>query len=74
MPICVLKRGVLGDRMSSRENEAKSKRGKFARQRNKMTANLGLFRMHLLRKPNANTKLDLWSPIVDRNKSLLVNR
>ena len=33
-----------------------------------MAANLDLFRMHLHRKPNANTKLDLWSPIVDRNK------
>ena len=43
-----------------------SKRGKFMRQRNKMAANLDLFRMHLHRQPNANTKLDLRSPIVDR--------
>ena len=33
-----------------------------------MAANLDLFRMHLHRKPNANTKLDLRSPTVDRNK------
>ena len=30
-----------------------------------MAANLDLFCMHLHRQPNANTKLDLWSPIVD---------
>ena len=41
-----------------RENEVK-----FARQRNKMAANLDLFR-----QPDANTKLDLRSPIVDRDK------
>ena len=40
----------------------------FAQQRNKMAANLDLFRTHLHRKPNANTKLDLRSPTVDRNK------
>ena len=33
-----------------------------------MAANLDLFRMHLHRQPNANTKLDLRSPIVDRDK------
>ena len=57
--------------MSSRENEARflhQDEVKFARQRNKMAANLDLFRMHLHRKPNANTELDLRSPIVDRNK------
>ena len=29
-----------------------------------VSANLDLFRMHLHRQPNANTKLDLRSPIV----------
>ena len=43
--------------MSSRENLA-SKRGKFARQRNKMAAKLDLLRIHLHRQPNANTKQD----------------
>ena len=33
-----------------------------------MAANLELFRMHLYRQPNAKTKLDLRSPIVDRDK------
>ena len=64
------KRGDLCDRMSSRENEARflhQNEVKFARQRNKMAANLDLFRMHLHRQHNANTKLDLKSPIVDRN-------
>ena len=32
-----------------------------------MAANLDLFRMHLRRQPNANTKLDLRSPIVHRD-------
>ena len=70
MPICVLKRGDLCDRMSSSENETRflhQSEVNFARQRNKMAANLDLFRMHLHRQPNANTKLDLRSPIVDRN-------
>ena len=31
-----------------------------------MAANLDLFRMRLHRQPNAKTKLDLRSPIVDR--------
>ena len=59
MPICVLKRGNLRDHMSSFD--------KFARQRNKMASSLDLFRMHLHRQPNANTKLDLRS----RRKSKL---
>ena len=62
MPICVLKRGDLCDRMYSRENEARflhqNEVIKFTRQRNKMVANVDLFRMHLHRQPNANTKLD----------------
>ena len=33
-----------------------------------MAANLDLFRMYLHRQPNANTKLDLRAPIVDRDK------
>ena len=41
----------------------------LAWKRNKMAANLDLFRMHLHRQPNANTKLDLRSPIVDRNNA-----
>ena len=45
-----------------------SKRGKLVRKRSKMAPNLDLFRMHLYRKPNANTQLDLQSPIVDRAK------
>ena len=54
--------------MSLRENEARFlHRGKFAQQRNKMAANLNLFHMHLHRQPNAKTKLDLWSPIVNRD-------
>ena len=32
-----------------------------------MAPNLDLFRMHLYRQPDANTKLDLRSPIVDRD-------
>ena len=55
MLICV------GTCVSSRENEARflhQTAVKFARQRNKMAANLDFFRMHLHRKPNANTKLD----------------
>ena len=32
-----------------------------------MAVNLDLFRMDLYRQPNANTKLDLQSPIVDRD-------
>ena len=70
MPICVFKRRDLCDRMSSRENEARfllQNEVNYARQRNKMVANLDLFRMHLHRQPNANTKLDLRSPIVDRD-------
>ena len=71
MPICVLKRGVLCDRMSSRENESRylHQNDVHLRDREKMATNLYLFRMHLHRQPNANTKLDLWSPIVDRDKS-----
>ena len=68
MPIFVLKRGDLCDRMSSRENEARflqQNEVKFALQRNEMAANLDLFRMHLHRMLNTNTKLYLWSPIVD---------
>ena len=68
MPICVLKRGD-STCVSSRENDARflhQNEVKFARQRNKMAANL---RMHLHRQPNANTKLDLRSPIVDRDES-----
>ena len=45
-----------------RDNEARflhQNEVNFARQRNKMAANLELFHMHLHRKPNANTKLDL---------------
>ena len=66
MPICVLKRG---DLCVFTENEARflhQNEVNFARQRNKMAANLDLLHMHLHRQPNANTKLDLWSPIVDR--------
>ena len=40
------------------ENEARSfhqNQVKFGRQRNKMAANLDLFRIHLQRQPNANT-------------------
>ena len=58
--------------MSSRESEARflhQNEVKFARQRNKMAVNLDLFHMHLHRQPNANTKLDLRSPIVDRDNS-----
>ena len=66
----------LCDRMSSRENEARflhQDEVKFERQRNKMTANLDLFpqfqmAMHWHRPPNANTKVDLRSPIVDLDK------
>ena len=57
--------------MSSYENEARflhQNEVKFVRQRNKMAANLDLFCMHLHRKPNTNTKLDMRAPIVDRNK------
>ena len=61
---CVEERGLV----SSRENEAgflHENEVNFAQQRNKMAMNLDLFRMHLHRQPNTNTKLDLWSPIVD---------
>ena len=71
MPICVLKRGDLCGLMSSRENEARflhKNEVNFAQQRNKMAANLDLFRMHLHRQLKSNTELDLQSPIVDRNK------
>ena len=48
---------------SSRENEARflhqNEVNLQARQGNKMAANLDLFRVHLHRQPNANTKLDL---------------
>ena len=58
--------------MSSRENEARflhqNEVINFARQRNKMAANLDLFCMHLHRQPNTNSKLDLRSPIFDHNK------
>ena len=37
-----------------------------------MAANLDLFRMHLHRQPNANTKLDLQSPIVDRDNTRIL--
>ena len=57
--ICVLKRG---DLCFLHQNEVK-----FARQRNKLATNLDLFHMHMHRKPNANTKLDLRSPIVNHN-------
>ena len=62
MPICVLKRGDLCE--TSRENEARflHQNEVNLRDRNKMVANLDLLRMHLHRKPNANTKLDLRSP------------
>ena len=75
MPICVLKGE--GTCVSSRENEARFlhlNEVKFARLLGGETKwppinyNLDLFRMHLHRKRNANTKLDLQSPIVDRNK------
>ena len=36
-----------------------------------MAANFDLFRMHLHRQPSTNTKLDLQSPIVDRDKKLV---
>ena len=36
-----------------------------------MAANLDLFHIHLHRKPNANTKLDLRPPIVDRDNFTL---
>ena len=55
MPICVSKKGDLCDRMSSRENEARflhQNEVNFARQRNKMAANLDLFCKHLHRQPN----------------------
>ena len=67
MPMCVLKRGDLCDRMSSHENEARfllQNEVKFAQQRNKMAANLDLFHMHLHRHPNAN-KIRLASSIGD---------
>ena len=64
MPMSVLNRVDLCVKM----RPDSSKRGKFARQRNKMAANLDLFfRVHLHRQPNASTKLDLRSPIVDRD-------
>ena len=37
-----------------------------------MAANVDLFRMYLHRQPNANTKLDLRPPIVDRDKGKTV--
>ena len=66
MPICVLKRGDLSDRMPSRENEAR-----FLHQNevNGATEKQN-GRMQLHRQPNANTKLDLRSPIVDRDKKI----
>ena len=73
MPSCVLKRGNLCDRMSSRENKARFLHQNEVNLRDRETkwpaANLDLFCMHLHRQPNANTKLDLRSPIVDRDKS-----
>ena len=74
MPICVLKRVDLFGRMSSSENEGRflhQNEVNFVRQRNKMAAKHELYCMHLHREPNANTKLDLCFPIVDRNKRKL---
>ena len=71
MPICVLKRGDLCDRMSSHENEARFLHQNEVNLRNRETkwppTSVDLFRMHLHRQPNANTKLDLQSPIVNRD-------
>ena len=66
--LCVEERGLVW--VVTRENEARilhQNEVTFVRHWNKMAANLDLFRMHLHRHPNANTNLDLCSPIVDRN-------
>ena len=60
MPICVLKRGDLCDRMSSRENEAR-----FLHQNE-----VNFHACICTGSPNASTKLDLQSPIVNRDKNL----
>ena len=68
MAICVLKRrGLVWVKSENEPRFSHLIEVIFARQRNKMAANLDLFRMHLHRHPNANQKLDLRSPIVDRN-------
>ena len=57
--------------MSSRENEARLLRQNEVNLRVRETkwppTSIFFFRMHLHRQPNANTKLDLRSPIFDRN-------
>ena len=49
------------------KNEAR-----FFQQNEVMAANLDLLRMHLHRQPNANTKLDLPSPIFDSGSAQVV--
>ena len=61
---------------SSRENEARFLHQNEVNLRDRATKWAGppasiFFRMHLHRQPNANTKLDLRSPIVDRDKTSL---
>ena len=65
MQICVLKRGDKWPHVFTWKWDQilASKRGKFARQRNKMAANLDFFRMHLHRQPKVKTKLNLRSPM-----------
>ena len=60
MPICVLKRGDLCDRMSSHENEARflyQNEGNLRDRETKLPPTSILFHMHLHRQPNANAKL-----------------
>ena len=73
--ICVLKKGDLRGRVSSRENEARflHQNGINLRDRETKWPPISIFfpRMHLHRHPNANTQLDLGSPIVGRDKLYL---
>ena len=72
MPICVLKRRDWCDLMSSCENEARFLHQNEVNLCDRETFNLDLFRMHLHRQPNPNTKLDLWSPIVSSARLFLI--
>ena len=67
MPICVSKRGNENEARFLHQNEVN------LRDRETIWPPTYLFRMHLHRQPNANTKLDLRSPIVDRDYHVSVS-
>ena len=67
MPICVLKRGDLCE--TSRENEARFLHQNEVNLRDRETkCRQPRFVPHAFAPPSANTKLDLRSPIFDRDK------